>query len=507
VGGEFLLFKTNALVGALSLLLFFALACRLVRPWFAAGGTLALAICLPEVYFARDTFSEVTTQALFIAGMCAAWDARERSSWRWALAAGACFGLASAARIDAFVWLIPIAVYAVGELWVIRGLSGPRRGDRLRVLLALLLGLAPGVALGVADLLAIGDGYFRGHSSEITSSWLAAGGVALVGGALLAVRPRLLGVTTWVSRRRAAIAATLAGAIVVIGLYGLILRPHVEVGRRDWDPLLQAFIESYQQMNGLPLDGHRTYSEDTFRWLSWYLGPLVVLAAILGLALMARLAVLGRERRTILLLLILGAIAVLYLREPNASPIQLWITRRMLPVIIPGLVLGAAWLAQELWTRRTVGRVPLRPLVAAGCAVALVFPAVRTAALADKQTYVPLVYEMEQACAKLPPRATVLFLQAGAPSMAMPMTVRTFCQVPVAVAGESRTAPYALEVAKTAKAHGRTLVVASAAPLQLAEARPLGTMSLQYSRLEQTIERPPTELSPLRRDLVLSEIR
>jgi hypothetical protein len=36
----------------------------------------------------------------------------------------------------------------------------------------------------------------------------------------------------------------------------------------------------------------------------------------------------------------------------------------------------------------------------------------------------------------------------------MPMTVRTFCQVPVAVAGESRTAPYALEVAKTAKALG-----------------------------------------------------
>ena len=54
----------------------------------------------------------------------------------------------------------------------------------------------------------------------------------------------------------------------------------------------RAYVAGMQARQGLPVDGGRTYAEQTVAWLSWYVGPLALVVALVVLALLVRRAVL-----------------------------------------------------------------------------------------------------------------------------------------------------------------------------------------------------------------------
>jgi hypothetical protein len=70
VGGDRLMFRLPALVGALALCAIFAVGWRLVgRPWLVLAAVTGLAVSLPQLNVSRDTFSEPAVQFLLWAGM------------------------------------------------------------------------------------------------------------------------------------------------------------------------------------------------------------------------------------------------------------------------------------------------------------------------------------------------------------------------------------------------------------------------------------------------------
>src|SRR5207302_1025237 len=188
LGGSALMLKVNAILGALSLLMFYAFCTRLVRPLVALGATLALAVNFVQVYFARDAYSEIIAQFFLFAGLFVLWDARAAWDRRRGFLAGLLLGTTCLARIDSFVYLVPLSAYVFGEIALATG------RERRRFALAVGAGVAGPAALGAVDLYWFSRGYFHLQSTELRGVALGVG-AALVGGVGAVVLVPLAGVT------------------------------------------------------------------------------------------------------------------------------------------------------------------------------------------------------------------------------------------------------------------------------------------------------------------------
>ena len=89
-----------------------------------------------------------------------------------------------------------------------------------------------------------------------------------------------------------------AGLVVVVGLY-LAGRPLWQVVRQDPNDPGSRYVAGMQARQGLPVDGGRTYAEQTVAWLSWYVGPVALVVALAVLAVLVRRAVLSAESRRV----------------------------------------------------------------------------------------------------------------------------------------------------------------------------------------------------------------
>jgi hypothetical protein len=125
-------------------------------------------------------------------------------------------------------------------------------------------------------------------------------------------------------------------------------------------------------------------------WTIWYLGLPAVLLGAFGLALLARRGTkalltwadpAGPARIWALPLLIALWVIVTVLWRPAISPEQPWASRRLVPFVLPGLILGAIWAAA--WLRDLAGRSGAGARVTSGvvascCAASLLIPATLT---------------------------------------------------------------------------------------------------------------------------------
>ena len=119
IGGEGLMFRTPAIIGAFGLCAVYLVGCRLIgRPWVVLAAVTALAVSLPELAVTRDTFSEPVTQVLLWSGM---WlllrSYEERRAWV-GLVAGLLLGATLMAHIDAVAYLVPLPLLAA-VAWVV----------------------------------------------------------------------------------------------------------------------------------------------------------------------------------------------------------------------------------------------------------------------------------------------------------------------------------------------------------------------------------------------------
>ncbi|MDX6245459.1 MAG: hypothetical protein QOE76_3182 [Frankiales bacterium] len=420
------LLRVAPLIGGAALLAFFGLARGFVREWWALGAMTLLAVSLPMMHFSRAVYSEPTAMVFLLGGLALLYlceQQSERGGLPLHLVAGLTGGATGLARIDGGIFLLAVAGY--GSMKLARTPAGGRRRAGLEVSALLLASLVP-YGLGMRLTATLSPLYWYGKSGHAPEAIIPGAGavlIALVGAAVVAVAWRG-GSWRQAGERWAGRASNwLAGLLVLLAAVGatrpLWLTAHQYIG-----PTFTSWIEYWQRDEHQVLDGTRSYAENTLTWLSWYDSPIVVAAGVLGTAWLVRRF--GRTGRPAMVgfLLIFVAYSLISLARPDITADQIWSIRRFLPIVIPGFLIGAAYLGRRLARYGTGARAGVAVL----CLAALLLTLRTDQPLARVREGVPQLAEIENVCDNLPAHAAVVVgtgLWFG-----YEMTVRSYCRVP-----------------------------------------------------------------------------
>jgi hypothetical protein len=500
LGGALLM---PAVLGGGALLSFAGLAGRLCGAWWAVAGELVLAVCLPEVYASRTPLSEPLVQVLLLGGLCLFIDAfaarrgdaglaGAAGTGGWGSAAGRnggglalaglgglALGLTVLASIGSLALLLPVfPVLAV--LFVARRRQAGPFG----------LGFFLGIGTGLAAALVLERSYLSALSPQLHVIGLCAAGFG-VATALLAplafpgARSRVRRLCAFPARFRwfrgesvvlpslGAVCAGLAAVLPVVVLAGLTVRPYLQVVRGQADPALIRQVAALQRLEKLPVDGLRQYYESSLYWVFWYLGLPAVLLACAGTAVLGRRSVraavaqrpvasVAALRMWCLPLLIICWSVVTVLWDPAVVPWQPLAPHRLVPVVLPGLLLLALWVASRLTSRASLvgaSRAAVG-LVGACCVLALAIPPlvttlnpgltgkasvgpyssgiaklasrVRLRGVGASATYGGSAAAAAALCAAIGPSASVLFVDFATATVLAPV-VRGLCGQPAAL--------------------------------------------------------------------------
>ena len=471
-GGARVALLFGPLLGAAAVFTFGGLTARLVGPRWAPVAALALGVTLPEQYTSRSTYSEPLAQILFLGGLALWVDAQRRSqdgadagpwrtSWRSAThvlagLTGLMLGITFLVRLDGPSDILLVIPYC-GVLLV----------KRYRQPVPLLIGMAVGLLYGAVDGLVLTRPYLETNITSVKPMAAALGAVSVA--TALGVMVLLLG-----GRRLPRPHPRLADAVAVlpfIVIAAFAVRPYVQ---KDWAKLQYA-----------PLSLH---------WVYWYAGGPVILLATIAAAILARRCLRGESPVWVLPLLVFAWTITEFLYRPAITPHQPWASRRLVPAVLPGLILLAAWLAAWL-TRKArtlrfdgpalLDRVPRAALVSC-CALALVLPPAITTfglgfryssshgirlrlvsnGLAFKRTYMGELAAVDELCAAIPADSSVLFVDQTLMRQ-MGQVVRGMCGVPTAGLNTARPATVAADVLAIERA-GRHPVLLAASTKELA---------------------------------------
>jgi hypothetical protein len=281
---------------------------RLIGRTAAAAAAALLALNIIEVWFSKYPNSEVVMQALLFAALLANARAHVDGDRFFAPIAGFLIGLLLFVRFDAV-----LAIGGIGGALVLAMCNGQR------VRLSFLATLAAVGALAALYLL----GPMRPYAERpiVFLATLPAWEVAILGAVALAAA----GIVIWRARAPAASAlvnrwapVAIVGAVWLLALYALIFRH--QVGK---------------------LAAHDAEALRTFT--SFYVTVPALIAALIGLALAAR----RWFWRDPALLITVNVFACFFFYKIRIVPEHFWMTRRFLPVILPGLLLLASAAALE----------------------------------------------------------------------------------------------------------------------------------------------------------------
>ncbi|HEV3292531.1 MAG TPA: hypothetical protein VG123_26455, partial [Streptosporangiaceae bacterium] len=389
LGGIPVALVTTPLIGGCAVLAFGGLAGRLVGPRWAPAAAAILALSLPEQYTSRGTFSEPLAQVLLFGGLCLLADSlvvyhgRAQSSSDWpgqdkvlAGLAGLALGLTILVRIDGLSDILP-AVPFLGVLLA----------ARRRQAIPFGVGLVIGVGYGLADGYLKSRPYLDLEAPSLRPLALIVAVVLLatVAGVALtaspAARERLRRKLTGpVTARLVRWLPAAAAALTVVIFIGFAIRPLVQTVAGETDPTSIAYVAELQKLAHLPINGRRQYYEDSLYWVIWYLGAPAVLLGAFGLAVLARRCTKAlltwkdpsaAARIWALPAMIAIWVIVTVLWRPAVAPDQPWASRRLVPFVLPGLILGAIWAASWLKDQASqLGRTRVTSSVVASCCVA-----------------------------------------------------------------------------------------------------------------------------------------
>ncbi|WP_169729425.1 hypothetical protein [Thermoactinospora rubra] len=485
------LLVSPAVLGALAVLVVAGVVARLAGARWAVPAAAAFAVSLPVLYTSRTTFSEIPSLILLLGGLALLHDARDRT--RVALA-GLVFGLAVLVRVDGLRDVLPVLAYA-GLLLALGRVrrSGPGTG------IALLGGLTLGAGLGFLAAYLLAGPYLSYLSrSVVPLLWICAAVLALtVLGTALA--PRLARL------RPPKRLPELAAAGVVLLMAGFAVRPWVQQVHREpvtpEDVLTADFIEQIQRANGLPVDGRRLYFEDSLYWVVWYVGvPVVVLATVAAAVLVRRLLRDGASFEWLLPLAVVGWTTVTTLLRPEITPDHPWASRRLVPVVVPGLIALAVWglaWARDKARRMGYGTRHQKALAALGVTLILVPGAVTSIGTAFTPVGRGEPAAVRAMCARIPANASVLIVERVTGDR-LTQVVRGMCGVPAAKVRrrEGADVPPREEVTRLigrVRSAGRVPVLLAAEAWQLS---PYGTpqqvMALATRQDGRYLTKPPS---------------
>lgn len=493
------LFLTPAVLGALAVLAFAGLVARLAGGRWAPVAALALACSLPILYTSRATFSEIPSMLLLLGGLALAHDAL-RGEGRGAGAAlgGLTLGLSVLVRVDGLRDVLPVMAFA--GLLIAMGRRSPGRAWTLGP--PLLAGVAAGAGIGLATGYGLSRPYLNYLSSSMRPLLLMCVAVLVLTFVvtLAAPLPARLRPPAWLPA---------AGAgLVVLVMAGLAARPWLQTVRRVpdnvEDQLTATFIEQIQRANGLPPDGTRLYVEQTLHWVAWYVGVPALVLATLAAAVLTHRLLRGRSLPWLLPLAVIGFATITTLIRPAITPDHPWAARRLVPLVIPGVILLAAWASERLRVRAARGR--WRRWAAPACALLLVVP---PAVISIGTAFTPVgrgeAAAVAHMCARIPPDASVLIAERVTADR-FTQVVRGTCGVPAAAVArqEGDTAEEAdvRRLIRRVRAAGRTPVVLAAEEDQVTPyGRATQLINLATRQDERSLTSPPDGTWSLRIDV------
>jgi len=549
------------ILGGLGVLAFGGLVGRLAGPRWAPAGALVLAFTLPEQYTSRASFSETAAQVLLFGGLSLIADAltsarsraepgsepgppeaapvtdpaggrsnwkrwlmpRPRASWHtpeWTLMAlgGLALGLAAMVRFDGLLDVLPAIPFA-GILLVRRAPAA----------VAFCIGVGIGAAYGLADAYLLARPFVDSLQPmpeliALIAAWLAA--LTLAGVELLRLPDFRHGLRALLARRPVRWLPDLGGALALAALIGLVIRPYLQTVRGASSGAAADYVAALQRLGHLPVDPGRLYAEDTLYWVIWYVGVPAVLLGGFGVALLARRCLRalfcgrdpsGAARVWALPLAVICAGSAAVLWQPETVPDQPWASRRLVPLVIPGLILCAVWASAWLrgWARsRGAGRAAAS-VVAGCCVAALLVPTAVTTfglgltrasgggnprptadGLAFKRVGQGEVGAVDRLCSSLGPTASVVIVDRPVAEQ-FTQVIRGMCGVPVAWltgqrAGSVQTVLTGIERA------GRRPVLLGSRPSELKPygGSPVRLLNLSTTQDPHTLTQPPTTPSP-----------
>ncbi|HXT89223.1 MAG TPA: hypothetical protein VN714_08185 [Trebonia sp.] len=541
-----------AVLGGCAVLSFAGLVGRLCGAWWGVAGELVLAVSLPEVYASRAPFSEPLVQVLLFGGLCLFIDSLVVRRRVLALLGGLALGLTVLASIASLGMLLPAFPF-LAALFV------ARRPQTWPFGAGLVLGLGTGLVTGrvlahaylsslSAQLQLIGLCAFGSCALTVLTLALAVPAIRAWVRRVFAYHVRVIGFKGEVSLMPSlgGLAQWLALVLPVAVLIGLAERPYLQTVRGQTDPAMIRAVAALQRFEGLPVDGLRQYYESSLHWMLWYLGAPALLLACAGAAALGRRSVEavleGRSRDSaapasvpssaVLLCGLPFAIVawsvVTVLWAPSVVPWQPMASHRLVPVVLPGLVLFGVWMSSWLTSRTWAfgaSRTALT-IVGACCVLALALPALVTTlnpglsksadsagaaklmsrvqlrGVGAAATYGGSIAAASALCAAIGPSASVLVTDASTAATFAPV-VRGLCGQPAAlvVSGPSAAGSAAVleQAVRSVEQAGRrpVLLGSSRSSVSLPGSVPQQVVSLRTAGDAESLTEAPTGTWPV----------
>jgi hypothetical protein len=370
-------------------------------------------------------------------------------------------------------------------------------------------GLVPGLVLGFTDVALRSSQYLHNMSGDVKE---------LVGAMVLSIIVSFAAVA-WAPRakrsgfRMPASAAWVAPVVIAaLGFGAWFVRPRFEQLRVASSTL----VAELQMGAHVSVDATRSYWERSMVWMTWYLGPVAVAAAIIGAALLARSLIRRRSLEALAGVALLGPVSVMYLWRADATPDQVWVMRRFLISALPLLTLLAFGLIAAI-ARWVPARIPRAvPLVGAAVVgiIAVGYPLVSIAPVAAMTEQRGDVRVIDDACQILGPNAAVVVLQdpSGRIYQTVPQTLRDWCGTTVAVM--TTNSPDAAELSRLATQWSATdttlwVVAGDSATIQAVlpdTAITSTSVATDTHLLDQTLLRAPSSYSTQQFSLALARV-
>ncbi len=319
--------------GCLSVAAVYFMARRLFNPRIGLLAAALLAVTPTQIYFSRYPTTEPLTLLLVFSGLLAfqvLWDEQgDTALWGWL--GGTALGVALLTRIDLLVvWLLCWGALAVRRWWL----------NRWSMAWTVFAG-----TLGVMSLHAMASALWLNwpyvwntYRSVLLSFYRSLPGpeVMLASGLLLVA---MGAIGFWVWHYRAVTWSTFAFyvrwalviSVVMLSGYAYFVRPAIEPLR---------YMTSWPAGLRVPI-----LNRENWVRIGWYLTPLSILLATLGLAKILR----NEPLRRLALFLAIGIFTtVQYVYNIFNMPYHIYTMRRYVPIVIPFLIICAAFAIYKL---------------------------------------------------------------------------------------------------------------------------------------------------------------